>query len=67
MQMDEKWTIELGLPYGLIMRYDALVDYLGLNPYLLQEWLADSGDIKYITITPENAWILDYVKDAIII
>jgi len=65
--MDKKRTITIWLPYGLIMRYDRLVDELGINPYLLREWYREPEDMKYIDITPENAWILDYVKDAIII
>ena len=65
--MDEKRTIKIWLPYGLIMRCNRLVDELGLNPYILNEWLCEPEDIEYIEITPENAWILDYVKNAIII
>ena len=67
MKMDEKRTITLGLPYGLIMRYNSLIEEFWLDYYVLREWLAEPEDIKYVEITPKNAWILDLVRDAIII
>lgn len=59
--------IKLQVPYGLLLRRDRAIDEFGLNPYAVREWLVDYDDLKTITITPKTAWLLDYVRDAIIV
>lgn len=57
--------IKIWIEYKILYRYDKIINYLWLNEYWINEWLIDWNDIKYIEITKENIWILDYLKDYI--
>lgn len=57
--------MKIWIQYKIIYKYDKLIDYLWLDEYWINEWLIDWNDIKYIEITKENIWILDYLKSYI--
>ena len=57
--------IKIWIKYKIIYKYDKIINYLWLNEYWISEWLINWDDIKYIEITKENIWILDYLKDYI--
>lgn len=57
--------IKIWIEYKIIYKYDKIINYLWLNEYWINEWLIDWNDIKYIEITKENIWILDYLKSYI--
>ena len=57
--------IKIWIQYRIIYKYDKIINYLWLDEYWISEWLIDWNDIKYIEITKENIWVLDYLKDYI--
>lgn len=57
--------MKIWIQYKIIYKYDKLIDYLWLDEYWINEWIIDWNDIKYIEITKENIWILDYLKSYI--
>lgn len=57
--------IKIWIQYKIIYKYDKIINYLWLDEYWMNEWLIDWNDIKYIEITKENIWILDYLKSYI--
>lgn len=57
--------MKIWIEYKIIYKYDKIINYLWLNEYWINEWLIDWNDIKYIEITKENIWILDYLKSYI--
>lgn len=57
--------IKIWIEYKIIYKYDKIINYLWLDEYWISEGLIDWNDIKYIEITKENIWILDYLKSYI--
>ena len=55
------------LSYELVYRSDRLVYELWLHPYGINEWLVEPNDRITIELTDDKLWILDRLKDYLII
>lgn len=57
--------MKITITYWTIVKSLKICEELRINEYCVKDWIVDADDTIEITITKENKWILDELKDLV--